>query len=113
MKVVRGVPTERVSEQLSVKRLTEELGAEKLCANVWTLAEGSMVKHLHREQEELYLVLEGSAQITVDGTIHKLDERDTIAVPAGAERQLANTGWGPLTFLAVAAPGVEGDVEML
>jgi mannose-6-phosphate isomerase-like protein (cupin superfamily) len=111
VRIVHAAPTEQVSDQISVKRLTDELGAENLRANVFTVAEGSMTKHLHREQEELYLVLDGAAEITVDGTVYKLGERDALAVPAGAEHQLANVGWGPLTFFVVAAPNVTGDAE--
>ena len=111
MKTVHAAPTDQVSEQISVKRLTDELGAEQVRANIWTVAEGSMLKHVHREQEELYLVLDGAAEITVDGAVYKLGERDTLAVPAGAEHQLTNVGWGPLTFFVVAAPNVTGDAE--
>ena len=67
MKVVRAVPTETISEKLSVQRLSEALGVRHLRANVFTLAEGSMSRHMHREQEELYLVLDGRAMIDVDG----------------------------------------------
>ena len=109
MRVVHVTPTQQVSDQISVKRLTDELGAENLRANVFTVAEGAMTKHVHREQEELYLVLAGTAEITVDGTVFKLGERDALAVPPGAEHQLANVGWGPLTFFVVAAPNVAGD----
>ena len=112
MKIVHAAPTERVSEQISVKKLSDELGAEKVRANVWTVAEGSMLKHLHREQEELYVVLDGSAEIEVDGATHKLGERDALAVPAGTEHQLSNVGWGPLTYLAVAAPAIADDAEV-
>jgi uncharacterized cupin superfamily protein len=66
MKVVRAVATESVSEKLSVRRLSEALGVRNLRANVFTLAEGSMSKDMHREQEEVYLVLDGSAMIDVD-----------------------------------------------
>jgi mannose-6-phosphate isomerase-like protein (cupin superfamily) len=111
MKIVHAAPTDQVSEQISVKRLTDELGATKLRANVWMVAEGSMMKHLHREQEELYIVLDGTALVTVDGEEFKLGERDALAVPSGAEHQLTNAGWGPLTFMVVAAPAVEGDAE--
>jgi mannose-6-phosphate isomerase-like protein (cupin superfamily) len=111
MKIVHAAPTDHVSEQISVKRLTDELGATKLHANVWMVAEGSMMKHLHREQEELYIVLDGTAVVSIDGAEHKLGERDTISVPAGAEHQVTNAGWGPMTFIAVAAPAVEGDAE--
>lgn len=112
MRIVHAAPTEQVSEQISVKKLSDELGAEKLRANVWTVAEGSMLKHLHREQEELYLILDGSAEIEVDGVIHKLGERDTLVVPSGAEHQLTNVGWGPLTFFAVGSPAAADDAEM-
>ena len=57
MKVVRAVPTESLSEQLSVQRLSAPLGLHQMRANVFTLAEGSMSRHMHREQEEVYLVL--------------------------------------------------------
>jgi len=113
MNVVHAMPTELISEKLSVKKMSDELGSEKLRANVWTLAEGSMLKHLHREQEELYLVLEGSAQVVVDGTIHKLDERDALCVPAGAQHQVFNSGWGPLTFFVAAAPAAADDAELV
>ncbi len=111
MKIVHAAPTDQVSDTLSVKRLTDELGAENLRANVFTVAEGSMTKHVHREQEELYLVLDGTAEIAVDGTVYKLGERDALAVPAGAEHQLSNVGLGPLTFFVVASPNVTGDAE--
>jgi mannose-6-phosphate isomerase-like protein (cupin superfamily) len=113
MNVVRTVPTDSVSEQVHVKRLTDQLGATKLHANAWSLAEGAQMKrHLHREQEELYVVLGGDAEIEVDGATHKLGERDALVAPAGATRQISNVGVGPLTYLAVSAPPVADDAEM-
>ena len=111
MKVVHAVPTETVSEHLSIQRLTDLLGAEKLRANVWTMAEGSGLRHSHREQEELFLVLDGTAQIEADGTIFKLGERDALVVPAGVAHQLSNIGLGLLTYVVVAAPAVQGDAS--
>ena len=63
MNVVHVTPTETVTEQLSVQRVGDMAGARQLRANVWTIAEGSMLRHSHREQEELYLVLDGVAQL--------------------------------------------------
>lgn len=111
MKVMRAVPTQPLSEKLSVQRLSEGLGVEKMHANVWMLAEGSMMKHLHHEQEELYLVLEGVAEMEVDGVTYELRARDTLAVPPEATHQMSNAGEGPLTFFAVSAPPVSGDAE--
>jgi len=110
LKVVHGAPTEVVTEQVSVQRVGDRGGAEHLLANVWTVNEGSLVRHTHRTQEELYMVLEGTAQLEVDGTTYKLGERDTIVVPAGIAHQLSNIGLGPLTYLAVAAPAAEDEV---
>jgi mannose-6-phosphate isomerase-like protein (cupin superfamily) len=109
MKIVHITPTETVSEQLSVQRVADMAGAQKLRANVWTLAEGSMLRHSHREQEELYVVLDGVAQMETDGATYKLAERDAVVVPAGVAHQLTNIGLGPLTFVVVAAPAVSGD----
>ncbi len=112
MNVVRAVPTESISEKLSVSRLSEALGARNLRANVYTLAEGSMSRHLHHEQEELYLVLEGTAVVDVDERQFRVGERDAIAVPARAWHRVANAGQGPLTFFVVAAPPAENDAEI-
>jgi mannose-6-phosphate isomerase-like protein (cupin superfamily) len=109
MKVVHVMPTEVLSEQISVQRVADRTGAEKLRANVFTVAEGSMMRHAHREQEELYVVLDGTGQMDVDGSLYKLAERDALAVPAGVAHQFSNVGIGPLTFLVVAAPAVQGD----
>jgi mannose-6-phosphate isomerase-like protein (cupin superfamily) len=110
--VVRIAPVEQVSEQLSVARLSAALGMQNLRANVYSLAEGAMSEHMHRTQEELYIVLEGTAMIDVDGARHRVGPREAIAVPARAWRKLTNAGIGPLTFLCVAAPPADGDAEI-
>jgi mannose-6-phosphate isomerase-like protein (cupin superfamily) len=111
MKIVRGVPTQPVSEQLSKQPLTDDLGLTEMRGNVWTLAEGSMMKHAHRQQEELYFVLDGMAEIEADDAVFKLGERDVLAVPPGVSHQVVNIGIGPLTFLVIGAPNVAGDGE--
>jgi hypothetical protein len=86
VKVVRAVPTETISEKLSVQRLSEALGVRHLRANVFTPAEGSMSR--------------------------LVGEREALAVPAQAWHRVANIGVGPLTFYVVAAPPAEGDAEV-
>lgn len=112
MKVVRAVPTERISERLSVERMSEALGVSHLRANMYTLAEGAMSRHMHREQEEVYLVLDGTAMIDVDDEQFKVGEREALAVPVRAWHRVANVGQGPLTFYVVAAPPAEDDAEI-
>ena len=107
MKIVKAAPTDRVSAQVNLGRPTDELGAVNLRANVFTVAEGSMPKHVHDELEELYLALDGAAE----SSEYRLGPREALTVPPGAEHQLANVGRGPLTFFVVAAPNVTGDAE--
>jgi mannose-6-phosphate isomerase-like protein (cupin superfamily) len=83
-----------------------------LRVNVLTLAEGSMSKHMHREQEEVYLVRDGTALIDVDQEQFKLGEREALAVPARAWHRVANVGHGPLTSFVAAAPAVDDDAEI-
>jgi mannose-6-phosphate isomerase-like protein (cupin superfamily) len=110
--VVRIAPNEQLSVQLSVARLSAALGMEHLRANVYSLAEGAMSQHLHHTQEELYIVLEGTAMIDVEGARHRVGPREAIAVPARSWRKLSNAGAGPLTFLCIAAPPAEDDAEI-
>ncbi len=112
METVHAAPTESLSEKLSIQRLGDKLALTQMRANVYTLAEGSMLGHLHREQEELYVVLDGTAMLDVDEARYKLGERDALAVPPRAWHRVANAGIGPLTFLVVAAPPVAGDAEI-
>jgi mannose-6-phosphate isomerase-like protein (cupin superfamily) len=109
MNVVHVTPTETVTEQLSVQRVGDMAGARQLRANVWTIAEGSMLRHSHREQEELYLVLDGVAQLEVEQETFRLAERDALSVPAGLAHKLTNIGVGPLTVLVAAAPPAAAD----
>jgi mannose-6-phosphate isomerase-like protein (cupin superfamily) len=104
MNVVRAIPDESVSVKLSVRRLDKALGVSSVRAHVYTLAEGGMSKHMQREEEEIYLVLEGTAMIEVDLQRLKVGEQEAAAVPARAWHRIANVGWGPLTFFVVAAP---------
>jgi mannose-6-phosphate isomerase-like protein (cupin superfamily) len=112
MDVVHAVPTESLSEKLSVQHLSDGLELTQMRANVYTLAEGSMLRHLHREQEELYVVLDGTAMIDVDKARYKVGERDALAVSAGSWHRVSNVGLGPLTFLVVAAPPTADDAEI-
>jgi uncharacterized cupin superfamily protein len=62
----------RPSNQMSVQNtdLGGQLDAESLGARLWRLAPGqASTRHRHREQTELYVVLEGTGWIRVDGDL--------------------------------------------
>ena len=79
--------------------------------NVWTLAPGgwSWGRHAHREQEELYLVLDGRLRVEAGGETFVLGPRDALVVPSGVGHQLWNTGEEDVTYLAAAAPPAAAD----
>ena len=85
---MRAAPIERISERLSGQRLREALGVRNLRANVFALAEGSTSKHMHREQEEIYLVPDGTAMIDVEEEQSKVGEREALGC-----RRTPGAGW--------------------
>lgn len=65
---------------------------------------GSEGTHSHPAEdplEELYLVVEGHAAMTVDGETHELDPGDAVLAPAGSEHDLRNTGTTSLKVVVV------------
>jgi mannose-6-phosphate isomerase-like protein (cupin superfamily) len=68
--------------------------------------------HRHGEQEEVYLVLRGSARIKLDDEVVELAEYDAIRVPASTWRAIEGGPEGA-EVLAVGAPSNgNGDAEM-
>jgi mannose-6-phosphate isomerase-like protein (cupin superfamily) len=68
--------------------------------------------HSHSEQEEVYVVLSGRAQVAVDDDVVELGEWDAIRIPAGSLHG-AQAGPDGAELLAFGAPNTDNkDVEM-
>ena len=68
--------------------------------------------HRHTEQEEIYLVVSGSAVVKLDDEILELAQWDAVRIPAGVMRSF---GAGPdgAEILAFGAPNTDNaDIEM-
>jgi mannose-6-phosphate isomerase-like protein (cupin superfamily) len=68
--------------------------------------------HRHAEQEEIYLVVSGSALVKLDDEILELSQWDAVRIPAGVMRSF---GAGPdgAEILAFGAPNTDNaDIEM-
>lgn len=97
----------RPSNQMSVLNtdLAKQLEASTLGARLWRLAPGqASTRHRHREQEELYLLLEGSGRARVDGELLTLAPLDALLVESGSIRQLFNDTDADQLWLVVGAP---------
>src|SRR3954452_1738393 len=73
--------------------LRRELGVSTFGLNLMLLRPGQRGRiHRHARQEEVYLVLEGTLTLSVEGTEHVLEAGDLVRVAPSLRRQLANRG---------------------
>ena len=86
--------------------LAGQLESQSLGARLWRLEPGqASTRHRHREQEELYVLLEGSGRVRIDGEEPlTLAPMDTLLVEPGAVRQLFNDTEADQLWLVVGAP---------
>lgn len=107
----------RPSNQMRVENtdLGKQLESRSLGARLWRLAPGqASTKHRHRDQEELYLLLEGSGRVRIDEEPPlTLEPMDTLLVEPGSVRQLFNdTDADQLWLVAGAPPEAANTLEM-
>lgn len=85
-----------------------ELRPSKLRPSVWEFEPGeSNNRHRQREQEELYVVLDGRLEMEVEGETFDVTVGDYVVVPPESWRQL--TAREESRVLAVGAPNVSDD----
>ncbi len=98
----------RPSNQMSVLNtdLGRQLEASALGARLWRLTPGqASTRHRHFEQEELYVLLEGSGRVRVDDEEPlTLEPLDTLLVDPSSLRQLFNDTEADQLWLVVGAP---------
>jgi uncharacterized cupin superfamily protein len=97
----------RPSNQMSVLNtdLAKQVEAGSMGARLWRLAPGqASTRHRHRNEEELYLLLEGSGRVRVDDELLTLAPLDTLLVEPGSVRQLFNDTDADQLWLVVGAP---------
>jgi mannose-6-phosphate isomerase-like protein (cupin superfamily) len=93
--------------------IRELLADRNSCLKNQSLAEASLpigaktTRHYHPRTEEIYYILEGNASMSIDGETRKVGPGDAIAIPPGAEHEIANIGDRTLRFLCCCAPGYQ------
>jgi uncharacterized cupin superfamily protein len=97
----------RPSNQMGVLNtdIAKQLTATTLGARLWRLTPGqASTRHRHREQTELYVVLEGTARMRVDDQLLSLTPLSTVLVEAGTVRQIFNDTEEDALWLVVGTP---------
>jgi quercetin dioxygenase-like cupin family protein len=96
----------RPSNQMGVQNtdLGKQLGAP-LGARLWRLAAGqASTRHRHRAQTELYVLLEGTGRVRVDGDLLTLEPLSALLVEPHVVRQLFNDTGDDALWLVVGTP---------
>jgi quercetin dioxygenase-like cupin family protein len=97
----------RRSNQMKVLNtdLAKQLEAASLGARLWRLEPGqASTKHRHRDEEELYLLLEGEGRMRVDEERISLSPLDAVLVEPESVRQVFNDTDADQLWLVVGAP---------
>lgn len=85
--------------------LAKQLEATSLAGRMWRLRPGqASTKHRHREQEELYVLLEGRGRIRVGDELLTLGVHDALLVEPGTVRQVFNDTEADALWLVIGAP---------
>ena len=97
----------RPSNQMGVDNtdLAKQVDADVLSARFWRLAPGqSSTKHRHREQSELYVVIEGTGRMRIDDSPLTLEPHSVVYVEPETVRQIFNDTDRDVLWLVVGAP---------
>ncbi|MER7703591.1 cupin domain-containing protein [Kitasatospora sp. NPDC097605] len=67
-------------------------------------AGGVSGEHLHTRTREVYVLLTGEGEVTLDGRPHAVRAGDAVLTAVGTRHGLRNTGAGPLEWLVIELP---------
>lgn len=86
--------------------LRRALGVTSVGLNQITLQPGQRGRiHRHREQEEIYLVLQGTLTVVCENQEHELRNGQLMRVAPEVRRQLVNSGDLPCIVVAIGGAG--------
>ena len=79
----------------------------------FTLEPGKKSKLHKLSSSEIYYVLEGSGNLTINEESHILQKDDSVYVPPNAKQFIENLGKGDLKFLCIVEPAWKTENESL
>ena len=79
----------------------------------FTLEPGKKSKLHKMKSSEIYYILEGSGEISIDGESFHIEKDDSVYVPPNSKQFIKNSGSGNLRFLCIVEPAWKADDEIL
>ena len=71
----------------------------------------SLQSHFHRSEH--WIVVEGTAQVTVDDTVKLVTENQSVYIPLGARHRMANPGKVPMVLIEVQTGSYLGEDDII
>jgi len=73
-------------------------------AEAWLVLGQATERHYHARSEELYVLLDGTGEMELDGDRRTVGPGDAILIPPGGRHQIRADASAPLRFLCCCAP---------
>lgn len=89
-----------LSDRFQVKRIVVKSGAAL-----------SLQSHMHRSEH--WIVVEGTARVTIDDDIKLVSENESVYIPLGAKHRLENPGKLPMTLIEVQTGAYLGEDDIV
>lgn len=70
----------------------------------------SLQSHMHRSEH--WIVVEGTAEITIDGRTELISENQSVYIPLGAQHRMRNPGKVPMTLIEVQTGAYVGEDDI-
>jgi mannose-1-phosphate guanylyltransferase/mannose-6-phosphate isomerase len=74
-------------------------------------SELSLQKHFHRSEH--WVVVKGTAEVTLNGTTRSVHENESVYIPIGSVHRLANPGKIPLELIEVQVGSYVGEDDIV
>ena len=94
------VETLALSERFQVKRIVVKPGAAL-----------SLQSHMHRSEH--WIVVTGTAKVTVDGDVRLVTENESVYIPLGAKHRMENPGKLPMVLIEVQTGSYLGEDDII
>ena len=107
-------PKHGMPDELEARFARSAIGGETLGLTLFTLAPGFRMPfgHKHKDQEEVYVIVRGSARIKVDGEVVEAGQWDAIRFDNDTMRNV-EAGPDGVEYLAFSAGDDPQDAEMV
>ena len=87
----------------TIPLVTKELGSQRITTGITRFPVGAKVPMHSHNCDEQVTILEGEADVEIDGQPHRLHAYDTTLVPANKPHRFVNVGATPLAILWIYA----------